>query len=46
MRTCPVCNEERTELIEHRLLDEPVCYWCARELLGLDYIQPIEQEDG
>ena len=46
MMTCPVCDTAVSELIEHRRLDEPVCYWCARALLDLDYIPPIEREDG
>ena len=46
MLACPYCGEDRSELITHPKLDEAVCYWCARELLDLDFIQPIEREDG
>ena len=41
--TCPVCGDAVTELIEHPKLDELVCYWCAREFLGLN--QPRAKED-
>ena len=33
--TCPVCEEQVSELIEHPTLDVPTCYWCTIELLGL-----------
>ena len=40
---CPACDGEVTELIEHPKLDELVCYWCAREFLGLNQLQAKEE---
>ena len=35
--TCPVWEEQVSELIEHPGLDGLACYWCAMTLLGLPY---------
>lgn len=35
MKTCPLCNEEVSELIEDRRFDQPLCYYCAQSYLGL-----------
>jgi len=45
MQTCPLCRDTVSELIEHRQLDEPVCYYCASELLGLPRNQAVEIAD-
>ena len=45
MQTCPLCRDKVSELIEHRQLDEPVCYYCASELLGLPRSRAVEIAD-
>jgi hypothetical protein len=36
MTICPVCDDKVSELITDPRLDEPVCYYCARDLLDLN----------
>jgi ribosomal protein L34E len=42
---CPMCSDTVSELIEHRQLGEPVCYYCASELLGVPRNRAVEIAD-